>query len=802
MRDYNFNEIEKKWQDIWDEEGTFEVVEKPGVEKDYILIEFPYPSGEGLHVGHPRSYTALDIVARKKRMQGRNVLFPIGFDSFGLPTENYAIQTKIHPRIVTENNIANFTRQLKSIGFSFDWSRAVTTSEPEYYKWTQWIFLKLFEEGLAYKTKMDINFCPSCKVGLANEEVVGGECERCGAGVVRREKEQWMLAITKYAQRLIDDLADVNYIDRVTAQQINWIGRSEGANIHFPIKDTQESLEVFTTRPDTIYGATYMVIAPEHPLIDNYKDRLDNYEDLLAYREESKKKSDFERTQLVKDKTGVKLQGLSAINPISQEEIPIYISDYVMMEYGSGAIMAVPGHDQRDYEFAQEFGEKIIETISGGDISKEAYTGDGLVVNSPLIDGLSMDEAINKMNSIIEEKGLGEKKIQYKLRDWVFSRQRYWGEPIPIVHCDDCGTVALKEEDLPLVLPEVESYETTDDGSSPLAAIEDWVNTTCPSCGGPALRETDTMPQWAGSSWYFLRYLDPHNDEAFASPEAIDYWMPVDWYNGGMEHTTLHLLYSRFWYKFLYDIGVVPSSEPYAKRTSHGFILGENGEKMSKSRGNVINPDDIIKEFGADTLRTYEMFIGDFEKTVNWSMNGVAGAKRFLDRVWNLQSMMDSDSLDYSKDLELVIHQSIEKVGSDYESLKGNTAIAQLMTLTNAYYHRGKISRGDYEVLLKLLNPVAPHMSEEIFELLGNDKQISQTAWPIFDPEKTLEDTIEIPVQINGRVRFRIDLARGTSSEEAEQVLRATDEFDQYTQDKNVLKIIFVPDRLINIVLK
>ncbi len=802
MKNYNFRVIEKKWQDIWDEEGTFEVQEKPGVEKDYILIEFPYPSGEGLHVGHPRSYTALDIVARKRRMEGRNVLFPIGFDSFGLPTENYAIKTKIHPSVVTENNIKNFTRQLKSIGFSFDWSRAVITSDPEYYKWTQWIFLQLFNKGLAYKTKMDINFCPSCKVGLANEEVVGGACERCGELVVRREKEQWMLAITKYAQRLIDDLDELNFIDRVKIQQVNWIGRSEGANIHFPIKDTEERLEVYTTRPDTIYGATYMVIAPEHPLIDNYADRLENYEELLEYRHQAKHKSDFERTQLVKDKTGVKLIGLSAINPISEEEIPIYISDYVMMEYGSGAIMAVPAHDERDYEFAQAFCERIVETISGGDLSKEAYTGDGLVVNSPLINGLAKEEAIAKMIDVIESRGLGEKKVQYKLRDWVFSRQRYWGEPIPVVHCDKCGTVALKEEDLPLVLPEVESYEATGDGSSPLAAIDEWVNTTCPSCGGPAKRETDTMPQWAGSSWYFLRYLDPHNTEALASKEAIDYWMPVDWYNGGMEHTTLHLLYSRFWYKFLYDIGVVPGPEPYAKRTSHGFILGENGEKMSKSRGNVINPDDIINNYGADTLRTYEMFIGDFEKTVNWSMNGVAGAKRFLERVWNLQTMVESESLDYSKDLELVIHQSIEKVGHDYENLKGNTAIAQLMTLTNAYYHRERISRGDFEVLLRLLNPAAPHITEELYEQLGNKEKITDGSWPIFDPAKTLEDTVEIPVQINGKVRFRIELPRGTSKEEAEEKLRATEDFANYTEGKNLLKVIVVPDKLISLVLK
>lgn len=802
MRHYNFTEIEKKWQKVWEDEGTFEVKERPGLAKDYILIEFPYPSAQGLHVGHPRSYTALDIVARKRRREGRNVLFPIGFDSFGLPTENYAIKTKVHPKKVTEENIQHFTRQLKSIGFSFDWSRVVTTSEPEYYKWTQWIFLQLFKEGLAYKTRMDINFCPSCKVGLANEEVVGGECERCGAAVVRREKEQWMLKITKYAQRLIDDLGDLDFLDRIKSQQINWIGRSQGANILFPIKGIEEELEVFTTRPDTIYGATYMVIAPEHPLIDQYQDRLDNYDALIDYRHKSKHKSDFERTQLVKEKTGIRLEGMRAINPITEEEIPIYISDYVMMEYGSGAIMAVPAHDQRDYEFAQAFGEKIVQTISGASIEEEAYTGEGEVINSPLIDGLSVDEAIKKMITIIEDRGLGEGKVQYKLRDWIFSRQRYWGEPIPVVHCKKCGEVALPEEELPLILPDVESYETTEDGNSPLAAISEWVNTTCPACGGAAKRETDTMPQWAGSSWYFLRYLDPHNDKALASDEAINYWMPVDWYNGGMEHTTLHLLYSRFWYKFLYDIGLVPTSEPYSKRTSHGFILGENGEKMSKSRGNVVNPDEVINNYGADTLRIYEMFIGDFEKTVSWSENGVAGAKRFLDRVWNLQSMVKNQSKDYSKDLELIIHQSIEKVGSDYERLKGNTAVAQLMSLTNAYYQKGSINRGELEVLLYLLNPLAPHLSEEIYENLGNSKRITDTSWPSFDPEKTIEDDVEVPIQVNGKVRFKMVLSRGMERAEVEEQLKANPEYEKYTQGKKVLKIIVVPDKLISLVVK
>lgn len=802
MKSYNFTEIEKKWQQIWEEEETFKVVEDHTKEKDYILIEFPYPSAQGLHVGHPRSYTALDIVARKRRREGRNVLFPIGFDSFGLPAENYAIKTKIHPQVVTEENIGHYTRQLKSIGFSFDWSRCVITSEPKYYKWTQWIFLQLLKHGLAYKHKMDINFCPSCKVGLANEEVVAGACERCGETVVRREKEQWMLRITNYAQRLIDDLDDVDYLDRIKAQQTHWIGRSQGATVFFPIVDTEEKLEIYTTRPDTIYGATYMVMAPEHPLIDEYKERIKNFDAVEDYRHEAKHKSDFERTQLVKEKTGVKLEGLVAFNPISEEEIPIYISDYVMMEYGSGAIMAVPAHDQRDYEFAQAFGENIRPVVSGGDLEKEAYTGEGEIINSPLINGLSVEDAIAKMINILEERDIGKETVQYKLRDWIFSRQRFWGEPIPVVHCDACGIVPLPESELPLVLPEVESYEPTEDGSSPLAKITDWVQTTCPDCGGPAERETDTMPQWAGSCWYFLRYLDPDNDKEFASQENINYWMNVDWYNGGMEHTTLHLLYSRFWYKFLYDIGVVPTKEPYAKRTSHGFILGEDGQKMSKSRGNVVNPDDIVKNYGADTLRIYEMFIGDFEKAVTWSTNGVAGVKRFLDRVWKIQELVTSDSLDYSKDLEILIHQSIEKVGHDYENLKGNTAVAQLMTLVNAYYQKGSITRGDLEVLLLLLNPVAPHISEEIYEALGNEKQISAVPWPSFDPAKTVEDQVELPVQVNGKVRFRLTLPRGLSKEEVEENLRETQGFKEYTEDKDVKKVIVVPDKLISIVVK
>jgi len=798
MEKYNFGQIEKKWQGIWEAEKTFKTEIDPAKEKDYILIEFPYPSGEGLHIGHPRSYTALDVVARKHRMEGKNVLYPIGFDSFGLPAENYAIKHKIHPKIVTEKNMANMTRQLKSLGYSFDWDRFVYTSDPNYYKWTQWIFLKLFEHGLAYKTTMDINFCPSCQVGLANEEVVGGECERCGAPVVRRGMEQWMLAITKYAQRLIDDLAEVNFIDRVETQQKNWIGRSEGALIYFPIEGTDDKLEVFTTRPDTIFGATYMVLAPEHPLVSKHRERLSNWQAIEQYRHDAKHKSDFERTQLIKDKTGVRLDGLMAYNPASQQTIPIFISDYVMMEYGTGAIMAVPGHDQRDYDFAKEFGLDIVEVVAGGDLSQAAYTGDGEIINSGFINGLSVPKAIAAMIDFLEEKSLGERKIQYKLRDWVFSRQRYWGEPIPIINCPSCGPVPLSEDELPLVLPEVESYLPVDDGSSPLANMTDWVNVDCPRCGGPAKRETDTMPQWAGSCWYFLRYTDPHNDEAIASKAAIDYFLPVDWYNGGMEHTTLHLLYSRFWYKFLYDIGVVPQAEPYARRTSHGFILGENGEKMSKSRGNVINPDEVIQNFGADALRAYEMFIGDFEKAVSWSNDGLAGTKRFLDRVWFAFDKVDQTLAGFRPELEVLIHQTIEKVSHDYEHLKGNTAIAQMMSLVNEYYKQDKLSPEEYEILLILLNPVAPHMTEELYQRLGHQQPISSLSWPQFDPAKTREDVIEIPVQVNGKVRFKISAPLGSSRDEVEALVKAHDSYDHYVPA--LKKFIYVPDKLISLV--
>ena len=801
MEQYDFRTIEKKWQKKWEEEKTFQVENFTPGEKDYLLIEFPYPSGEGLHIGHPRPYTGIDIIARKRRLEGRVVLFPIGFDSFGLPTENYAIKHKIHPQIVTERNVERFTQQLKMLGLSFDWDRCVLTSDPSYYKWTQWIFLQLYKHGLAYKAKMDINFCPSCKVGLANEEVVGGECERCHTPVIRRAKEQWMLEITKYAQRLLDDLDTVDFAERIKAQQRNWIGRSEGATIRFPVIDTQEHLEVYTTRPDTVYGATYMVIAPEHPLIEKYATRIKNMEELEAYRHEAKHKSDFERMELVKDKTGVRIEGLDALNPISEEVLPIYISDYVMMEYGSGAIMAVPAHDERDYEFAQVFHLPIHEVVSGGDVTREAYTGDGTIVGSPLINGLSVPEAIEKMTAILEERGLGERKVQFKLRDWVFSRQRYWGEPIPIVHCPKCGTVPLDESELPLLLPEVQVYEPTEDGSSPLAAITDWVETSCPTCGGPAQRETDTMPQWAGSSWYFLRYLDPHNDEALASREAIEYWMPVDWYNGGMEHTTLHLLYSRFWHKFLYDIGVVNTVEPYAKRTSHGFILGKGNIKMSKSRGNVINPDEVIEEVGADALRGYEMFVGDFEKAVSWSDEGLCGTKRLSDRLWFASDRVDKNKRGYSPELEVQINRTIKKVGEDYESLKANTAIAAMMALLNEYYHQDSIRRDEYEVLLTLLNPVAPHITEELNEMLGNPP-ITEGSWPTYDPEKTLEDVIEVPVQINGKVRFRLDVERGSDEAAIDELLEASEAYHRQLEGKTLIKRIYIQDKLISLVVK
>ena len=729
---YNHRAIEQKWQKIWDDEKAFAATDDYSKPKYYALVEFPYPSGQGLHVGHPRPYTALDIVARKRRMQGYNVLYPMGWDAFGLPTENYAIKNKIHPRIVTENNVKHFKQQLHSLGYSFDWDREINTTDPQYYKWTQWIFLKLFKEGLAYKSEMPINWCTSCKVGLANEEVVNGVCERCGSPVVRKVKSQWMLKITDYAEKLLEGLEDVDYIERVKVSQKNWIGKSQGAEVEFQVAGKEEKLTVYTTRPDTLFGATYMVVSPEHPMLDKYKEDIKNWDAIQDYREQAAKKSDFERSELAKEKTGVAIDGLSAINPVNEKEIPIWVSDYVLMSYGTGAIMAVPAHDTRDWEFAKKFDLPIIEVVAGGEnVQEEAYTevASGKLINSGFLDGLEVAEAKKKMIAFLEEKGIGKSKTNFKLRDWVFSRQRYWGEPIPIVKCEKCGYVPLPESELPLELPDVDSYMPTDNGESPLAAMTDWVNTTCPCCGGPAQRETDTMPQWAGSSWYFLRYTDPKNTEALASKEALKYWLPVDWYNGGMEHTTLHLLYSRFWHRFLYDQGVVPTKEPYQKRTSHGMILGENGEKMSKSRGNVVNPDDIVMDYGADTLRTYEMFIGAFDLSASWSENGVKGCRRFLDRVWKLQEIL-VDGNEYRSAFETKMHQTIQKVSSDFENLKYNTAIAAMMSLLNDFYKEGSINRAEFKTFLILLNPVAPHITEEIWENCGYEGRVYAQTWP------------------------------------------------------------------------
>lgn len=803
MKEYNPREIERKWQRIWEEKKVFEASEDQSKKKFYALIEFPYPSGEGLHVGHPRPYTALDIVARKRRLEGYNVLFPIGWDAFGLPTENYAIKNKIHPRIVTDQNVKRFKEQLKSIGFSFNWDREINTTDPKYYKWTQWIFLKLYEKGLAYKKEMPINWCTSCKVGLANEEVVGGKCERCGGEVVRKVKNQWMLKITEYADRLIDDLETVDYVEKIKIQQINWIGRSEGMEVEFKIAGKEDSLTVFTTRPDTLYGVTYMVIAPEHPLIEKYKDSIQNIDEIYEYREYVSKKSDFERTELSKEKTGVEIKGIKAINPVNKKEIPIWISDYVLMSYGTGAIMAVPGHDTRDWEFAKKFNLPIIEVVKGGDVEKEAYTDteDGILVNSELINGLRVKDAIKKISDWLEENGLGKRAVNYKLRDWVFSRQRYWGEPIPMIYCEKCGWVPVPEEDLPVELPEVENYEPTDTGESPLANITEWVEVDCPKCGAKARRETDTMPQWAGSSWYYLRYTDPHNDKELASKEALEYWTPVDWYNGGMEHTTLHLLYSRFWHKFLYDLGIVPTSEPYKKRTSHGMILGENNEKMSKSRGNVVNPDDIVNEYGADTLRTYEMFIGDFEKSVPWSENGVKGCRRFLDRVWRLQDIV-VDGDEYTKELESKIHKTIKKVSEDYESLKYNTAIAALMALLNDFNDHGKITKADFKTYLILLNPVAPHITEELWEIMGFEGMLNESTWPKYDQEKIKDDVIEMPVQVNGKVRGTIVLNADDGQDQAREKAKENQNIMKYLAGKTIVKEIFVKGKIYNIVVK
>ena len=800
---YDHKQVEKKWQDIWDEKQCFHAENDSDKEKFYALVEFPYPSGQGLHVGHPRSYTALDIVARKKRMQGYNVLYPMGWDAFGLPTENFAIKNHVHPAEVTKKNIARFKSQLKSLGLSFDWSREINTTDPSYYKWTQWIFLQLFKKGLAYKKEMSVNWCTSCKCVLANEEVVNGVCERCGSEVVHKTKSQWMLAITKYAQRLIDDLDDVDYIERVKIQQRNWIGRSTGAEVDF--KTTEgDTLTVYTTRPDTLFGATYMVISPEHPMIEQWADKLNNIEDVRAYREEAARKSDFERTELNKDKTGVKLDGVAAINPVNGKQIPIFVSDYVLMGYGTGAIMAVPAHDDRDWEFAKKFGCEIIEVVSGGeDVQKAAFTAKdetGILVNSDFLNGKTVKDAIPAMIEWLGEKGIGHAKVQYKLRDWVFSRQRYWGEPIPIVKCDKCGYVALPEDQLPLELPNVTSYEPTDNGESPLAHMTDWVNTTCPCCGGPAKRETDTMPQWAGSSWYFLRYMDPHNDKALASPEALKYWSPVDWYNGGMEHTTLHLLYIRFWHKFLYDIGVVPTKEPYAKRTSHGMILGENGEKMSKSRGNVVNPDEIVDTYGADTMRLYEMFIGDFEKAAPWSPKSIKGCRRFLERVWALaDKVQDGDT--YSEQHEVLMNRTIKKVGEDADNLKANTAIAALMTMLNEFYDKG-VNKAEYKTFLALLNPFAPHITEELWQQLGETGLLSVAPWPTYDEAKTVESTVELAVQVNGKLKCTIKLAVDADKQTAIDTAMAEEKVQHAIEGKQIVKQIVVPGKIVNLVVK
>ncbi len=804
MEMYNHHTVEKKWQGIWEAEKAFKTENDYSKPKFYALVEFPYPSGQGLHVGHPRPYTALDIVARKRRMQGYNVLYPMGWDAFGLPTENYAIQNKIHPREVTKNNVEHFKAQLCSLGYSFDWDREINTTDPEYYKWTQWIFLKLFNAGLAYKKEMPINWCTSCKVGLANEEVVGGVCERCGSEVVRRVKSEWMLKITNYADKLLEGLDTVDYIERVKTSQRNWIGRSEGAEVDFQLKDKEEKLRVYTTRPDTLFGATYMVVSPEHPLIDKYKDEIKNWDDVAAYRDMAAKKSDFERTELAKDKTGVVLGGITAVNPVNNEEIPVWISDYVLMTYGTGAIMAVPAHDERDWEFAKKFGLPLIQVVEGTEgtagIDKSAFTdvATGKMVNSGFLTGLSVEEAKEKIKDFLEEKGIGKRKVNYKLRDWVFSRQRYWGEPIPIVHCEKCGFVPLDESELPLLLPEVESYMPTDNGESPLASMTDWVNTTCPRCGGAAKRETDTMPQWAGSSWYFLRYTDPCNKECLADPGALEYWLPVDWYNGGMEHTTLHLLYSRFWHKFLYDQKAVPTPEPYQKRTSHGMILGSNGEKMSKSRGNVVNPDDIVRDYGADTLRTYEMFIGAFDLSAAWSDDGVKGCRRFLERVWKLQEIL-TDEDGYSAGMEIKMHQTIKKVSSDFENLKFNTAIAAMMSLINDFYKKNSVTKGEYRTLLMLLNPVAPHITEELWEITGGNGRIYQGQWPEYDEAKTVETEIEIAVQINGKTKVTIQIAK---DEEKESVLKKAKEALGGRLSGDIAKEIYVPGRIVNIVCK
>ena len=803
MNKYNPSEIEPKWQKKWEEAGVFHASNTSDKPKYYALIEFPYPSGQGLHVGHPRPYTALDVVSRKRRMEGYNVLYPIGWDAFGLPAENYAIKNHVHPEEITKKNIARFKQQIQSLGISFDWSREISTIDPKYYKWTQWIFLQLFKNGLAYKKEMSVNWCTSCKCVLANEEVVNGVCERCGSEVIHKVKSQWMLKITAYAQRLIDDLDLVDYPDRVKTQQKNWIGRSEGAEVDFTTT-AGDKLTVYTTRPDTLYGATYMVVSPEHPFIEKWADKLQNLDAVRAYQAEAAKKSDFERTEVAKDKTGVRLEGVEAINPLTGTTIPIFISDYVLVSYGTGAIMAVPAHDTRDWEFAKKFDLPIVEVVKGGDVQKEAFTDcdTGIMVNSGILDGMTVEEAKVRIKDYLEETGIGHRKVNYKLRDWVFARQRYWGEPIPIVHCEKCGYVPIDESELPLVLPQVDSYEPTDNGESPLSKMTDWVNTTCPKCGGKAMRETDTMPQWAGSSWYFLRYMDPHNDESFASKEALNYWHQVDWYNGGMEHTTLHLLYSRFWHKFLYDIGQVPTAEPYAKRTSHGMILGENGEKMSKSRGNVVNPDDVVNEFGADTLRLYEMFIGDFEKAAPWSNAGIKGCRRFIERYWNLQSILvDGEAI--RPEMENSFHKAIKKVSYDIENLKFNTAIAALMALMNVIAEKGSINKAELSVFTMLLNPFAPHVTEEVWSKMKlGEGMVTEQIWPKYDESKCKDDVIEIVVQVNGKVRTRLSVAADIQKDDAIALAKAEDRIAAEINGKNVVKEIYVPGKLVNIVVK
>ena len=805
---YNFKEIEKKWQEKWYSEGTFNAKNDYSMKKWYGLIEFPYPSGQGLHVGHPRSYTALDVIARKRRMQGYNVLFPIGFDAFGLPAENYAIKNHIHPKITTEKNINHFRAQLKSLGFSFDWSREVNTTDPDYYKWTQWIFIQLYKHGLAYKATMPINFCTGCKVGLANEEVVNGVCERCGSPVVQKEKSQWMLKITEYAQRLIDDLDDVDYLDKIKAQQRNWIGRSEGAEVTFKIADSDETLTVYTTRPDTLFGATYMVVAPEHHIIEKLSSKITNMDEVEEYKRKTSLKSDFERSELNKEKTGCEVKGIKAINPLTGKEIPIWISDYVLITYGTGAIMAVPAHDTRDHEFATKFNLPIVQVIKANsddiacDVQKEAFTDveTGVLINSGFLNDLSVKDAKKKVIEYLEENHIGKKQVNYKLRDWVFSRQRYWGEPIPMVHCDKCGWVPIPEDELPLKLPDIKDYEPGENGESPLAKHTEWVNTTCPHCGGKATRETDTMPQWAGSSWYYLRYMDPHNDKALASKEALEYWSPVDWYNGGMEHTTLHLLYSRFWHKFLYDIGVVPTKEPYQKRTSHGMILGSNGEKMSKSKGNVVNPDEVVDEFGADSFRVYEMFMGPFDQTAPWSMESIRGCSKFLDRVWNLQTML-VDGDEYSPKFEKMMHRAIKKVSSDIEEMKFNTCISTFMTMVNEFYKEKTINKAEFKTFIQLLNPFAPHITEELNKsVLGEKEDLAYQKWPEYDEAKTIADEITLPIQFNGKLKGTVQIA--LDEDEASVKQKVHEAIDQKLEGKTVVKEIYVKNKIYNIVVK